>query len=85
MTALDTAETPLQKERRLFGEGFSRFANALVNSIFDLSPQAAFLRLTWLVILFFLTGFIISWIYYPLGLWFQHLQNFFLFFFNSLL
>lgn len=83
MNAAGTPESPLKKEGRLFSEWLSRFANALVNKVFDLSPQASALRSIWLVILFLLTGFLLSLVYYPLGLWFQRIQDIFLFVFNS--
>jgi hypothetical protein len=83
MTTPDISESPLRKESRLFSEGSTRFVNALVNKVFDLSPQASAIRSLWLVILFFLTGFLFSLINYPLGLWFQRLQDVFLFVFNS--
>lgn len=83
MNTTGVPESPLKKEGRLFSEWLTRFANAVVNRIFDLSPQASAIRSVWIVILFFLTGFVISLVYYPLGLWFQRIQDIFLFVFNS--
>lgn len=83
MNQTDKPETPLQKEGRLFREWFTRLVNALVNKVFDLSPQAATLRFIWLAILFILTGFLISLIYYPIGMWFLRLQDIFLYVFNA--
>jgi hypothetical protein len=82
MTRNGIPESPLRKEVRLFSEGFSRVLSALMNKLFDLSPRAASIRLVWLVILFFLTGFLISLNNYPLVLWLQRLQDIFLYIFN---
>ena len=75
-------ESPLQKEQRLFGERFARLGNTLLNKVFDLTPQSAARRATWLVILFFASGFLLSLINYPLSLWAQRLQDIFLYLFN---
>lgn len=83
MTISEHPESPLQKESRLFSEGFSRFVNALLNKVFDLSPRAAAVRSVWLTVLFFLTAFALSLINYPLGLWLQRVQDIFLYTFNS--
>ena len=83
MSIAEQSESPLQKESRLFSEGASRLFNALLNKVFDLSPRAASLRLTWLIFLFFFTGFLLSLINYPLVLWLQRIQDIFLYIFNS--
>ena len=52
MNTTSVPESPLKKESRLFSEWLNRLANAVVNRIYDLSPQASALRSVWLVILF---------------------------------
>jgi len=74
-----SAETPLQKERRLFGELLNRLGNALLNRLFDLEPERSARRLRYLTVLFFISGFLITLRYYPLILWGQHLQDVFLY------
>src|SRR5215475_705326 len=75
-------ETPLQKEHRLFRELWDRLINALLNAWFDLRPARAQSRARNLLILFLLTVFLITLIYYPLGLWADYLQQIFLYFLN---
>lgn len=76
-------ESALKKEWRLFKEGFVRLGNAYLNSMFDLSPKASRGRFWAFVVLFFLTGFLLSLINYPLTLWLERIQDIFLYFFNS--
>src|SRR5512138_2309820 len=78
----NTAETPLEKEQKLFGELFSRLRDALLNRIFDLRPEQAARRMRYLVILFLITLFLISLKYYPLSLWGKYVQEIFLYYFN---
>ena len=78
VTPQPPAETTLQKERRLFRELLDRLINAFLNWIFDLRPERAQRRMRNLVILFLLTGFLITLIYYPLGIWARYITNFFL-------
>jgi hypothetical protein len=61
-----TTESNLQKELRLFRELFPRLVDALLNRMFDLRPEKAARRLWYLLALFFITGFIISLLHYPL-------------------
>ena len=62
-------ETALQKERRLFRELSARLRDAVLNRMFDLRPEKAVRRSSYLLPLFLLSGFIISLIYYPLPEW----------------
>jgi hypothetical protein len=82
MTIPSISEKPLEREWRLFNEELERLFNALLNRLFDLSPRAATQRLTWLTILFFISGFLLSLINYPLNLWLTRLQDIFLYVFN---
>lgn len=75
-------ETSLQKELRLFNELFSRLIDVLLNRIFDLRPEYAARRLWYLIILFFIVGFLISLRLYPLELWTYHIRDIFLYIFN---
>ena len=61
-------ETPILREWRLFKELFARLSDALLNRLFDLRPQKARNRMSYLVILFFISGFIISLIVIPVGI-----------------
>ncbi len=76
-------ESALQKEWRLFKEGSNRLINAYLNMMFDLSPKASSGRFWAFVILFFVTGFLLSLINYPLNLWLARFQDIFLYFFNA--
>jgi hypothetical protein len=75
-------ENALRKEQEIFGELFYRLRDALINRIFDLRPSAASARLQYLLFLFFLSGFLVSLIYYPLNEWAGRVQNIFLYLFN---
>jgi len=75
-------ETALQKEGQLFNDLFVRLGNAILNRIFDLRPERAARRMQYLLILFFVSGFLVTLRYYPLGLWAQHIQSIFLYLFN---
>jgi len=68
-TPLPTHETALQKEQRLFKELSARLLDAVLNGIFDLRPEKAARRSTYLATFFVLCGFMISIIYHPLSLW----------------
>jgi len=78
-----TAETTLQKELRLFNELFSRLVNAFLNRIFDLRPEKAARRLWYLIVLFLVSGFLISLRLFPLYLWGQHVQDIFVYLLKS--
>jgi len=69
------AESGLRKELRLFGELFPRFVDALLNRMFDLRSEKATRRFWYLVILFLLTGFLISLLHYPPYLWTRSVQD----------
>jgi hypothetical protein len=77
-----TSETTLQKEQRLFGELFSRLIDAFLNRIFDLRPAKAARRMRYLLLLFFVSGFLVSLQYYPLALWAKFVQDIFLYSLN---
>jgi hypothetical protein len=77
-----TSETTLQKEQRLFGELFARLIDAFLNRIFDLRPAKAARRRRYLLLLFFVSGFLISLQYYPLALWAKFVQDIFLYSLN---
>src|ERR1044072_1195801 len=77
-----TAETPLQRERKLCQELFSRLIDAFLNRMFDLRPEKAARRTWYLIILFIGSLFIVSLRYYPIGLWAQYTQAIFLYLFN---
>lgn len=62
-----TTESSLQKELHLFRELFPRFVDAILNRMFDLRPEKAARRMSYLILLFFVTGFLVSLMYYPLG------------------
>lgn len=75
-----TAETPLQKEQKLFGELSARLVDAFLNRLFDLRPQTAFRRMWYLILLFLLSGFIISLQYYPWAFWAKYIRDVFSYF-----
>ena len=80
--AIPTEESALQRESNLFKDLFIRLGNALLNKIFDLSPESASRRFQNFFILLLFTWFLISLRYFPLNLWAGHLQNVFLALFN---
>ena len=77
-----TSETTLQKEQRLFGELFARLIDAFLNRIFDLRPAKAARRMRYLLLLFFVSGFLISLQYFPLALWAKFVRDIFWYTFN---
>src|SRR5919109_651016 len=78
----NTAETPLQKEQQLFRELFSRLINALLNRIFDLRPEKAARRMRYVLLLFFVSMFLVSLRFYALSMWAKFVQDIFLYYFN---
>ena len=78
----NTAETPLQKEQQLFRELFSRLINALLNRIFDLRPEKAARRMRYLLLLFFVSMFLVSLRFYALSMWAKFVQDIFLYYLN---
>lgn len=80
--AIPSEESALQKESNLFRDLFIRLGNALLNKIFDLSPESASGRFQNFAFLLLFTWFLISLRYYPINEWAQHLQNVFLAVFN---
>ncbi|MCI0550286.1 MAG: hypothetical protein L0287_04985, partial [Anaerolineae bacterium] len=62
---------------------FIRLVNAYLNMMFDLTPKASSGRFWAFVILFFMSGFLLSLINYPLNLWLARVQDIFLYYFNS--
>ena len=69
--------TSFQSEQHRFGELLRRLIDAILNSLFDLRPQVATIRLFFLVFLFLLSGFLITLRYYPLYLWTDQIQEIF--------
>jgi hypothetical protein len=79
------AESALEKERRLFDELFLRLRDALLNRLFDLRPEKARNRMSYLTFLFVISGLVISMVVSPdhsLTQWIEHVRNFFLYLFN---
>jgi len=70
-----TSETTTQREQRMFSELFDRLINALLNRLFDLNPRNAARRMTYLTIMFLLTGVLITLSYYPLNLWIDRIRE----------
>ncbi len=68
-------ETALQKEQRLFGELSTRLRDTLLSRLFDLRPEKAQRRSSYLAILFIISGFAVSLLYYPLSEWARHIGN----------
>lgn len=69
------SETATQREQRMFSELFDRLINALLNRLFDLNPRNAARRMTYLTIMFLLTGVLITLSYYPLNLWIDRIRE----------
>jgi len=82
-TSQPSPQEVLQKEQLLFRELFDRFINALLNKVFDLRPQKAARRMQYLILIFLLTGVLITLYHYPLILWAQSLQEVFLYLLNA--
>ncbi|HAV76538.1 MAG TPA: hypothetical protein DCX53_04200, partial [Anaerolineae bacterium] len=76
-------ETALQREQRLFRELSARLIDTILNSIFDLRPEKAARRSIYLTILFLLSGFLISIVYYPLSLWTSRIGTIFVSMLNT--
>jgi hypothetical protein len=79
----NTTESNLQKELHLSGELFSRLVDTFLNRVFDLRPEKAARRLWYIVILFLVSGFLISLFYFPLDLWTQRVRDIFLYLFGQ--
>jgi hypothetical protein len=78
-----TSESSLRKEMRLFGELFPRLIDAFLNRMFDLRPEKATRRLWYLMILFVLSGFLLSLRIYPLNdTWIPYLRDVFRYLLN---
>ncbi len=63
--SIHPAETALQKEQRLFRELSARLIDVLLNRMFDLRPEKATRRSSYFFVLFLVSGFVISFFYYP--------------------
>lgn len=74
---IPASETALQKEQRLYRELSSRLIDTIVRRVFDLRPEKAARRRSYLFVFFVLSGFLISLIYYPLSMWLEHLRTIF--------
>ncbi len=70
-------ETALQKEQRLFRELSARLRDALLNRLFDLRPEKAVRRSSYLFVLFLISGFVLTLIYYSPSEWAGHIGNIF--------
>lgn len=64
-------------QRQRFRDLLSRLIDAVLNSLFDLRPQIASIRLYLIIFLFLLSGFVLSLVYYPLNVWVMHVQDIF--------
>jgi len=73
-TPSTTSETALQRERRLYRELLSRLLDALLNRVFDLRPEKAVQRSSYIFILFFIMGLALS-LYYFLPDWAKLFNN----------
>src|ERR1051325_3875176 len=78
-----TAETPWQKERRLFRELSDRLVNAWLNWFFDLGPARAQSRVRNLTIGLIVAIFLVTLIYYRPSVWAANLQDLFLYLLNA--
>ncbi|HLO18309.1 MAG TPA: hypothetical protein VK206_25985 [Anaerolineales bacterium] len=76
-------ESELKKELQAFNEQSLRLVNAILNRLFDLKPSSARHRLAYLIIWLILAGFIVSLTPYPWQEWRNHLQQFFVYVFQS--
>jgi hypothetical protein len=72
---LPATETALQKERRLFREIVARLRDSLLNRMFDLRPEKAARRSSYLFVLFILSGLLVSFFYYRPSEWAGHIGN----------
>jgi hypothetical protein len=73
-------ESPLQKELKLFRGLFSRLIDAFLNRIFDLRPEKAARRRVYLILLFLISGFLISLRFFPWTLWADKIQDIYLYY-----
>src|SRR5829696_4508172 len=80
----EQTESTLQKERQLFRELFPRLRDAIVNNILDLGPARATERMQYLIVLFFVSLFLVTLTQedYALPIWGRYLQSIFLYLFN---
>ncbi len=77
MTASSSSSSYREGEGRRFGDLLARFIDVMLNSLFDLRPQVATIRLYLLLFLFLMSGFVITLFYYPLSVWIAHIQDIF--------
>jgi hypothetical protein len=82
MTTPSSSSTYPGGEGQRFSVLLTRLIDAILNSLFDVRPQVATIRLYFLIFLFFLSGFVISLIYYPPSVWLDHFQDVFGYLFN---
>jgi hypothetical protein len=82
MTPSSSSSTYPGGEGQRFSVLLGRLIDAILNSLFDVRPQVATIRLYLLLFIFFLSGFVISLIYYPLPVWLDHFQDVFGYLFN---
>ena len=76
-SSTEQTESNLQKERQLFRELFARLRDAVINNIFDLRPERAMQRTQYLIVLFFVSMFLVILTHkeYSLGVWAQYLRT----------
>ncbi len=77
------AETPWQKERRLFRELSDRLINAWLNWFFDLGPERAQSRMRNLTLGLIVAIFLVALIYYRPSVWAANIQDLFLYLLNA--
>jgi hypothetical protein len=77
MTASSSSSSYPIGEGQRFGNLLARFIDVMLNSLFDLRPQMATIRLYLLLFLFLMSGFVITLFYYPLSVWVAHIQDIF--------
>jgi hypothetical protein len=56
--------------------------NAFLNRLFDLRPEKAARRMSYLLLLFFVSVFLVSSRFYPLSMWAKFIQDIFLYYLN---
>jgi hypothetical protein len=71
-------ESGLKKELRLSRELFPRLMDAFLNRMFDLHPRSAAQRMRYVILLFLVSGFFISLLYFPVkgdNSWAQRIEH----------
>src|SRR6266496_1527157 len=76
-------KSELKNELQNLREQMMRLVDVTLNGWFELKAGSAYYRLACLVIFLLLAGFVVSLTLYPLREWRNHLQQFFIYLFNS--